>query len=305
MELGIFKLDDDQYFSIKAISKSGLDLINQSPAHYYDRFILGRQPEPTKAMEFGRLLHQALLEPDKFKVKYTKTPKIDDFGNVLATNQDLKEHLTRLGVKFKNNAQKKELIDLVLQNDKDAIVWDVVLESFQKENENKIILTHEEYTMIEEMCEKVKNHPICKEGFVGTPELSIIWHNSEYDVLCKGKVDFIRDDGIVIDVKTAANASLKEFEKMIANHRYHVQAAFYLDGLNELTGKNFNTFVFVVIEKTPPYEIGVYYLQEAAIDKGREEYKKNLEVYATCLKTNNWYGYSREIQPVGLPSWAW
>ena len=56
------------------ISKSGLDLINRSPAHYQYR----EQREPTRSMTLGSALHAAVLEPELFAKQYMLLREVTD-----------------------------------------------------------------------------------------------------------------------------------------------------------------------------------------------------------------------------------
>ncbi len=69
MRHGIYtsdQLSNEDYHRSDGISKSGLDLILRSPAHY--RFAEKR--EATRAMEIGTALHCAILEPERFASEY-------------------------------------------------------------------------------------------------------------------------------------------------------------------------------------------------------------------------------------------
>jgi hypothetical protein len=56
------------------VSKSGLDLIARSPAHY-----AYREPrESTRNMEIGTAIHTALLEPERFKADYVLLREVTD-----------------------------------------------------------------------------------------------------------------------------------------------------------------------------------------------------------------------------------
>lgn len=59
-------LSNSAYHAHPAISKSGLDLIARSPAHFMYR----APKEPSRAMEIGTAIHTALLEPDRYKKEY-------------------------------------------------------------------------------------------------------------------------------------------------------------------------------------------------------------------------------------------
>lgn len=77
MKPGIYtcdQLSNEQYHAADGISKSGLDLIMRSPAHY--RF--GERKEATRAMEIGTALHCAILEPERFATDYMLLRNVTD-----------------------------------------------------------------------------------------------------------------------------------------------------------------------------------------------------------------------------------
>lgn len=55
-----------KYHAHHSISKSGLDLVHKSPAHYAQRV----ERAPTQAMKTGTAIHTAILEPDRFAAAY-------------------------------------------------------------------------------------------------------------------------------------------------------------------------------------------------------------------------------------------
>jgi exodeoxyribonuclease VIII len=77
MKPGIYtsdQLSNEGYHSSEGVSKSGLDLILRSPAHY--RF--GERRVPTRAMEIGTALHCAVLEPERFATDYMLLKEVTD-----------------------------------------------------------------------------------------------------------------------------------------------------------------------------------------------------------------------------------
>ena len=77
MKPGIYtsdQLTNEAYHASEGISKSGLDLILRSPAHY--RF--GERKEATRAMEIGTALHCAVLEPERFATDYMLLKEVTD-----------------------------------------------------------------------------------------------------------------------------------------------------------------------------------------------------------------------------------
>ncbi len=91
---------------------------------------------------------------------------------------------------------------------------------------------------------------------------------------------YIEDKGIIIDVKTTADASKDGFTKSVANFGYHIQNAFYIDTMRSL-GLKAEKFMFVAIETKEPFMIGLYELDETSIEHGRSQYKKALELISS------------------------
>ncbi|MEI6730648.1 MAG: PD-(D/E)XK nuclease-like domain-containing protein, partial [Pseudomonadota bacterium] len=100
------------------------------------------------------------------------------------------------------------------------------------------------------------------------------------------------------------DASPEAFEKSIWNYGYHKQAAFYSDGFDEVYGKKPEAFIFIAVEKKPPYAVSVGMLPSDYIEFGRRANAENLRTYADCLKTNEWSGYDDEIRIFNPPAWA-
>jgi hypothetical protein len=62
-------LSNEAYHSAPGVSKSGLDKIARSPAHYK----YSERKEPTRAMAIGTAIHAAVLEPARFDSEYCLT----------------------------------------------------------------------------------------------------------------------------------------------------------------------------------------------------------------------------------------
>ena len=85
------------------------------------------------------------------------------------------------------------------------------------------------------------------------------------------------------------------------NYGYHIQAAMIQDGIDHIDHKKINEFIFIAIEKTEPYAIGIYILDEASIERGRQEYKKVLEEYSEIEETKIWHSYRPTV--ISLPAY--
>jgi exodeoxyribonuclease VIII len=67
-------MPNDAYHAYEGISKSGLDLIARSPAHYAYR----TASEPSRAMVIGSATHAAILEPEQFDKQYMLLRDVTD-----------------------------------------------------------------------------------------------------------------------------------------------------------------------------------------------------------------------------------
>lgn len=266
MKLGIYRdLSNKDYHAALGISKSGLDIVAKCPALYKARYIDGVKTEPTKAMIIGSATHKAILEPDQFGDEFVVAPKINK----------------------RTNAGKEE--------------W----ATFQADNAGKDVLAVGDYDTIMMMADSARNHPYAKNILArGQAETSIFHEDAETGELVKVRPDWLVDD-FVVDVKTAQSAAPDEFSKHCFNFRYFVQAPFYMDVAGAALDRPITNFVFIVIEKTPPYPVAVFFADQEMVNLGRDEYMRNLELYSKCKKNNEWPGYNNGlIEPVGLPYWA-
>jgi hypothetical protein len=108
-----------------------------------------------------------------------------------------------------------------------------------------------------------------------------------------------------VDLKTTAEGGAEpgQFAKSVHQYRYHVQAAFYLDGL-AANGVEATDFAFIAVEKSRPNLVGAYWASKTMIDRGRMAYKRDLHTYKRCLDSGQWPGYSAAIEILDLPAWA-
>lgn len=265
---GLVELTNQEYHAAAGISKSGLDLIHRSPRHYWQRYLSpDRAPShPTPAMVIGTATHSAILEPVDFAATYIKAPQFDR----------------------RTKAGREQYA------------------AFEEENPEKIGLAPDVYQDVILMREAVRQHPAASMLLQdGLAEQSVFWRDPLTGVLCKIRPDWMPEGRpIIVDVKTTDDASPEGFAKSILNFRYHVQAAWYLDGWNYATREERAGFVFIAVEKKPPYAVAVYVLDAAAVAAGRDEYRANLDAYARCLATDEWPAYSPKIESLSLPIWA-
>lgn len=265
----IHGMDINDYHAITdAISKTGLDRIRRSPAHYYALTLdPKRPPEKERAGQLeGQLAHCAILEPDEFLKRYAIGP---DVSRATKAWKEFEASLPpgTTGIKADQYAA--------------AIHQQVSVHSLPD---------------------------VAEALATGWPEVSAFWTDPETGVMCRCRPDWVHpvdDDAVILlDLKTYSDASPADFARQVARKRYHVQAAYYSDGYAAASGKTVLAFIFVCVESEWPYAASATVLDELSIEQGRTEYREDLRVYAECLRTGKWPGYGAGIHTISLPNWA-
>lgn len=261
------RMTNAEYHAHPAISKSHLDAVAKSPLHYWDRYLNpDREPEPENpAFVIGSAVHAAVLEPHVFQSDYLVAPEI--------------------------NKRTKD----------GKAEW----EAFQAANAGKTVLSAEDFALCQRIAAAVHRHEAAGPLFKGgTPEFSVIGTDPETGAAIKCRPDFLRDDGLVIDLKTTSDASPDGFGKSAANFRYHVQAAWYMDTLEAVFDERPEGFIFVAVEKAAPYAVGVYRIEAPAIEVGRRLARRDLQTLIDCQTANYWPDYGQSVQSLKFPRWA-
>jgi hypothetical protein len=159
------------------------------------------------------------------------------------------------------------------------------------------------------VAESVKRHRIAAALFAsGKAEQSAFWSDPRTGVQRRARFDWLPDkvEGrrlIVPDLKTARSAEPWTFGRAAADYGYAMQAAWYLDAVRALGLDPDPAFVFVVVEKEPPYVVTVCQLDDEAMHVGRSLNRTALRIYAECKATDTWPGYSDDIATVSLPGY--
>jgi exodeoxyribonuclease VIII len=174
--------------------------------------------------------------------------------------------------------------------------------AWKDEQKGKPILSADVAGNINGMVQAIHRHAEAKRLFVTAKTEQSIF--VEHDGLkLKSRVDILPEHGnIIADIKTCESADPDEFAKAIANYSYYRQAYFYLK-LCKLAGLEKTNFVFIAVEKTPPYEIGMYILDEEAMDAGRLTIERDLATIRECEARNKWPGRPRGIMAISMPQW--
>lgn len=266
-----YNMDIEEYHAHPAISNSGLSLFAKAPRCYqYEKYERSAEERDKDKHHFvmGSALHTLLLEKELFNRRFFIWS-----GKPRNTKEGKADYA----------AAEEQAAGRVLLAQKD---FDAILAMTQAIVNDRAALKYIE-----------------KPGVV---EPSIIWRDPVNEVDCRCRPDLVlTDDHTLIDIKTAADASAEAFEKSIYNFGYDRQAYFYSKGYEAVTGNLVKKFVFIVVEKTPPYLVGVYPVDQVALMSGQIRVERLLEAYADCVKRDYWPGLNEgKEKEISIPSWA-
>lgn len=162
-----------------------------------------------------------------------------------------------------------------------------------------------EYTEAEACAASVKADPDAGPLFdTGRAEVSLFWDDEQTGVRMRGRLDWLRDDLVIgVDLKTAASADPETFARSAANYGYAQQQAQYEDAIRAVGLNDDPEFLFVVVEKSPPYLVSVIELDPEAVRIGRAMNRKAALIYKRCLESNTWPGFGPGVSTVSLPMW--
>lgn len=287
------------------ISPSKLVCFLNSPAEYKDRYI-DKQDRTTPAMLEGRMLHMYILEPQIFWNHYSRPLNKSEH---LVTVEDLQNEIIRI-IGYKGKGKKEDLVQTVLNINPSAKIYDV--EIARLERENKVVLTMGQMEMLKMISDRIYDNKfiswILKDGL----REQLMWYvEPDLNVLITFKPDFFtttlaeKKQPLVVDLKRLPSCNPYRMRAWLDNSKVHVQMAMYADGIKMCYGVEPSTMILGV-EQRAPYITESYVLDQAAIEVGRNLYKKGIVEYLECVKTNNWYGFSKQQEPIllSLPSWA-
>jgi PDDEXK-like domain of unknown function (DUF3799) len=233
--------------------------------------------EATDAMEIGTLCHTAVLEYEKFQDSFYIRPD-----------------------KFKSGEKQ---------------AWDAT-------HGDKPSITHAEMSRIDNIAASCRNHPVVSALLEdGEAELSMFARCPITGVMRKSRPDWITRDAnnrvTIVDFKFVADATKHGFAKQVAELRYYVQHAYYVD-LLELLKNRIDTkvelinarFLFVAVAKQPmhaetsKHRMIVYECHPQDVEMGRNQYLRDLMRFAECEKSGVWPDDTDKIQVLQLPSWV-
>ena len=268
-------LDDLVYHRGPGVSRSDLQLVDESPAAY--RFAKQHPKPPTEAYTIGRALHCLLLEPARFADRF-----------LASEHQDF--------------------------SSRDARIWRWIQEqqgfTVLRAHSDDPIYKPSAWDQVHRMRDAVMAHPDARELVDGCiAERSCYWEepvpgNETARILSK-----CRFDGIAIaarcgvDVKTTKDPGARAFAEACLQYGYHVQERWYMRG-QAACRLGLEDFRFIAVTKGPRYSVGLYRMTERNRGFADAFLDRTLETLAECTALGYWPDQPLGVQDIELPARA-
>ena len=259
-------MTEKEYREHAAISRSELFKISESPEKF--KYYQEHPEPPTPSLIFGQLFHAMALQPETVAEQFAVAPNID--------------RRTKAG--------------------KEAFA------EFEAQSEGKTIVSVDMVEQATAMCEALSRNDFVQKLLKGEKEKVFFWNDDLTGEPCKCRVDCLTELGdnlIVVDLKSTENAETEAFMRSAIKYGYDFQSAMYSKGVEVNTGKK-PLFVFIAIEKKPPYAINILQADELFICRGYDLFREYIGIYRECKQNDNWWGYLgryNQINNLALPSY--
>lgn len=265
----VLDLPEEEYHRHPALSSSGAKLILESPARY--RYAMDHPRSSKKAWDVGHAVHSRVLGVG---VEIVEIP-----AGLLSSDGGIRSNEAKAWVAAAREA-------------------------------GQVPLKPDEYAPIHGMTEAVLAHPIARRVFErpGAAEASLFATDPATGAELRCRFDFLADaptKGRTIngDLKTTLDASPDGFEATVRKWSYYLQEDFYGRVLSLARGDDDPAFLFVAVEKEPPYLVAVHELTDDHRRVGHLAVRRAIDTYAACLASGEWGGYGDDIHHTAPPSW--
>ena len=257
-ERRIDELSEEAYRARPEWSVSAFKMLAEpepQPELFWGRYIAKLpdfQMEPSPQMQKGTAIHDAILQGRDINV----IPR-----EVLSSN------VARQGNTWKQFAKDHEG-EVWLKEDEAAPMRNAIASVFANSHARKLL------------------------ELEGQAEHALFWTDEYTGLRLRGRIDRICKvgNGVVIDLKTAANPDYIGFSFACLDHKYHIQAATYMYAYEQVYGELPEEFVFIVVQLDAPYKCIVYRADREMLELGYIRMKEALTDLKARLESGNWYG---------------
>lgn len=261
---GVYTMPAETYHGRPELSSSGARKIVNECPARF-WFDRNNPPEPSTALDVGSAAHEWLLEGETWPQRHGVLPESHD-----ARTKD-----------------GKQQIEDIRAAGKRPLKWG-------------------EFETIKAMVKALRDHPFAGAAFRnGKPEQSLFWADDESGIRCRARLDWKPNTGWIFpDYKTTRSADPDYMRKAMFDLGYHQQADWYLSGIRALGICDKPQFLLVCQEKEPPFIVTCIVPHPDALAWAALQNRKARHVFAECIRTGHWPGYTDDILTLDIPAWA-
>lgn len=180
-----------------------------------------------------------------------------------------------------------------------------------KQHDAQDVLSPEQHESVLAWDAAIKAHDRSMEllDVEGHAEVTGIATDPDTGLQMRIRIDWLPTDGTaLLDVKTTMDASPEGFERTIRDLHYDLSAYSYLRVYNliadELGLPRKQDFVFIAVEKEPPYIPIVYHIDGLFLQTGRRKYELATRRLCQALESGNWDAYGNDkVHHLTPPDW--
>lgn len=273
---GRWDVDNDTYHADRtALSGSVLNCYRESPELYGAMYVEETEPkkDPTKDMEIGSAFHVFTLEHKDFDDLYAFEPTMPD-GSKL---------------------------------DKRTKAAKAILDEWVPANEGKIHLSSDWKEKFERMKQQCMDNDEVREILLHPDaEFEVSIRFMCQGVQCKSRFDIlIETEDVVTNLKTSKDYLWEDIRREILNRDYHMSAALYEHGYEQVFGRPLVASKQIWCHKTPMYESTCTKVGPKSMEIGRDIRDETLLAMRSSLQMDHYrsphWGVCDEIE---IPDWA-
>jgi hypothetical protein len=319
----------DPYYDVQGVSNSSLKHINPAeggtPSTFKAHWDKTAPSLRTSSLEFGNLLHLAVLEPHlcEYEIDKSNTPDkirdiLKDMYSDIHTSVELAAAVT--GDKVEVGPLEDHVYAVIAACDRQGYgrhwkeetritkimsqgseYWDMI------RGTEKFIITQDQYDLMQRCLASMnKNERIYDLMFLQMDnddgvfynELEVHWRDREYSFPLKAKIDRLflnhkHKTFQLIDLKTTAK-TLGQFHESFEKYHYARQMAFYTEAAhrwleqNNIEGYTALTPIICAVETKGDNRAGMFYVQEDTWSKGWVEAENLLHRLQHHFSTDQW-----------------
>ncbi len=263
----------EEYDAIPALRRTfAWNLFDLSPGQAVYR---RDNPKRSKVWDTGTMTHTALIEPEEFPDRYAVMPayELDEDNTTKGGGAPKSPKATGY-----YKAKKAEFERVCAAGGTELV-------------------TREDYDMARTFGKNIRKHPVAGRFYKRGTASEAVVVGEIHGVLCKCRFDSLAEGGMPsgADIKTTADADIRSWRRSLKSWGYYFQAVFYLE-LARSAGLADPNFLFIICDKTPPYEVVVREIGPRTLQLGALHVKQALATYQQCVKDDKWPFFAEGIE---------